>query len=316
MGRRAHGGPGTGHLALTVARAAAALARVALALTLVAVATAALAAERRATPAPSLRVTAATGGLSLSDSLHGSALLSATRMRPGSVTRGEVTIANSGGSPGTLTLRPAGRSDSPGPGGGRISGILDLTVTETTGGANGVYSGKLGAMQAVPLGSIGAGASRSFRFAATLPDQSASAGGDDRYAGSSASLRFDWTAVAVAPRLALRLRRAPTQRLGNRAQVNVQLSCTIACRVTVTGAVVERRATTARARYLVRVKRVRASLPAGRYRALRIRLTPAQARRAAQALARHSRVQLVLGIHATAADGGRATKRTSIALRR
>jgi hypothetical protein len=73
-------------------------------------------------------------------------------------------------------------------------------VQDTTGGSSiPVFSGRLGGLGTRPLGSIGSGVSRTYRFTATLPNTGTPAGppaGDNAYEGSRVTVRYVWTATA------------------------------------------------------------------------------------------------------------------------
>jgi spore coat-associated protein N len=140
------------------------------------------------------RALRAAGGLSISDSRGGQAILSATAMAPGETRSGEVTITNSGDVAGELTLSKSGLVDAGGP----LSTTLDLAVDDiTTGSPARVYAGKLAAMGALALGSIAAGGSRSYRFSTTFPQGSAAH--DNALQGASSTVQFDWDATAPEP---------------------------------------------------------------------------------------------------------------------
>lgn len=143
--------------------------------------------------------TFADGTLSQSNSSAGSAILTASGMRPGDSASGTVTIENTGSLTGSFALGKSNVLDTPGPHGGALSGNLDLVVEDVTAPAAPVtaYAGKLGAMQTVALGALEAGASRSYRFTVAFPDSGAPASSsshDNAYKGSSLSVQYDWYA--------------------------------------------------------------------------------------------------------------------------
>src|SRR3954453_19753923 len=78
--------------------------------------------------APRMRLTAAGGSLTLSNSKEGEALFRAEAMRPGEQASGSVTIGNTGGVTGTLEVARTVLADHPGSGGGTLSDALDLLV--------------------------------------------------------------------------------------------------------------------------------------------------------------------------------------------
>lgn len=140
------------------------------------------------------------GNLSQSNSKAGSAILTASGLRPGDSSNGTVTIANNGDLAGTFSLSKSSLGDTPGANGGTLSGKLDLLVEDVTNVAAPVtvYSGKVNAMGTISLGSFAVSASRTYKFTVTFPDGGTPASdttGDNAYKGSSMSVQYDWTAV-------------------------------------------------------------------------------------------------------------------------
>ena len=72
------------------------------------------------------------GNLAQSNSKEGAAVLTATKMLPGETTSGTVAITNTGDVAGTFTLSKTSLTDTAGPNGGKLSGLLDLKVEEVT----------------------------------------------------------------------------------------------------------------------------------------------------------------------------------------
>jgi hypothetical protein len=138
-------------------------------------------------------------GIVLSNSKgEGQAILVVGAIRPGTTATGTVTITNTGDTGGILTLSKGDVVDTPGPNGGRLSDVLDLVVSETTGAPAVVYAGRASAMGPVQLGAMPAGAARTFAFAVTLPDggiPASATSGDNLFLGSQLTVRYDWTAV-------------------------------------------------------------------------------------------------------------------------
>jgi hypothetical protein len=157
---------------------------------------AALSASSRLSSADVQLTAGAGGSLTLSNSREGSAILALGGMRPGDSADGTVTIGNTGTVPGDLLLSTSNRVDTPGPGGGALSGRLDLVVTEVTnpGSPVTIYSGKLAALQRSALGTLAPGASRTYDFHVEFPDLGR--GTENAYQGSSLSAQFDWTATS------------------------------------------------------------------------------------------------------------------------
>src|SRR5688500_1405939 len=154
-----------------------------------------LSASSRAVERPELDLTAGPGDtLTLANSKEGSAILSLGGMRPGDSVTDTVTLANTGTIPGDLTLSSSNLVDTPGAGGGALSGELDLRVRDITnaGSPVTVYDAKIGALGPTALGALAAGASRVYEFRVSFPD--AGPGAENAYQGSSMSIQFDWTA--------------------------------------------------------------------------------------------------------------------------
>jgi spore coat-associated protein N len=133
--------------------------------------------------------------LTLSNDKEGAAILSLGGMRPGDSVTDTVTLGNTGTVPGDLSLSTSNLLDTPGAGGGALSGELDLVIRDVTnlGSPLTVYSGKIDALTPVTLGTLAAGASRVYEFRVSFPD--AGAGAENAFQGSAVSVQFDWTAV-------------------------------------------------------------------------------------------------------------------------
>ena len=139
------------------------------------------------------------GSLTLSNDKEGSAILSLGGMRPGDSATDTVTLGNTGSLDGDLSLSTSNLVDTPGSGGGGLSGELDLRIRDVTnsGSPVTVYDGKLGALTPTALGVLAAGASRVYEFRVSFPD--AGPGAENAYQGSAMSVEFDWTAVNNGP---------------------------------------------------------------------------------------------------------------------
>src|SRR5262245_16227376 len=145
-----------------------------------------------------LELTAGPGGtLTLSNSKEGAAILSLGGMRPGDSVTDTVTLGNTGTIPGDLTLATSNLVDTPGSGGGALSGELDLRIQDVTGSPLTVYNGKIDALTPVGLGTLAAGDSRVYEFRVSFPD--VGPGAENSFQGSSTSVQFDWTAVDTGP---------------------------------------------------------------------------------------------------------------------
>jgi spore coat-associated protein N len=181
---------------------------------------------------PQAVLTQATGDLRLSNSGEGQAIFQASGLAPGRSVTGTVRLTNSGTLPGDLTLQQLDVSDSPGPGGGRLSNVVSLEISDVTGGSSiPVFSGQLGGLGSRPLGAIGPGEGRTFRFTASLPDM------DNAFAGSGLTVRYAWNATADGggpgpseqPVATFKLN---SKKLLKRRSLDVTATCNIACRIT------------------------------------------------------------------------------------
>jgi hypothetical protein len=166
-----------------------------LALVIVAVCLAALTAAQTPARAELELADGPGGSLTLSNNREGAAILSLGGMRPGDSVTDTVTLGNTGTVPGDLSLSTSNLLDTPGGGGGLLSGELDLRIRDVTvpGSPVTVYDGKIDALATVALGALAAGDSRVYEFRVFFPD--AGPGAENAYQGSGVSVQFDWTAV-------------------------------------------------------------------------------------------------------------------------
>jgi hypothetical protein len=134
----------------------------------------------------------ASGALSLSNSREGAAILSAGALRPGGATSGTVTIGNRGGTPALLALEAAVENEAPGPGGGRLSERLQLTVADE--GGTVLYSGGVAGLNRLAAGTLASAGRRTYAITATVPADTGNA-----YQGAQVALRFTWSAAAPEP---------------------------------------------------------------------------------------------------------------------
>ena len=135
------------------------------------------------------------GSLTLSNDKEGAAVLSLGGMRPGDSVTDTVTLGNTGTLDGDLSLSTSNLLDTPGNGGGVLSGELDLRIRDVTapGSPVVVYNGKIDALTPVALGTLAAGSSRQYEFRVVFPD--AGPGAENAFQGSAVSVQFDWTAI-------------------------------------------------------------------------------------------------------------------------
>ncbi|HEY2714640.1 MAG TPA: hypothetical protein VGI73_00310 [Solirubrobacterales bacterium] len=141
---------------------------------------------------------AAAGDFSLSSATGGMPIFAAAGIGPGDSARGTVEVADTGSLPVELTLRRHDLLDSPGLGGGLLSGALALTVADVTDPATpvAIYSGPLDSMPDQRAGRLGPGASRRYEFVATLP-AAGPAVDQNAVQGASVSVAYSWTASEV-----------------------------------------------------------------------------------------------------------------------
>jgi spore coat-associated protein N len=180
---------------------------------------------------PEAVLTQATGDLRLSNSQDGQAIFHASGLAPGASVSGTVRLANGGSLPGDLSLQQLEVTDHPGPGGGRLSNVVNLVITDITGGSSiPIFSGQLAGLGSRTLGAIGPGESRTFRFTASLPDT------DNAFAGSGLTVRYAWnatsTGVGPAPsQQPVATFKLNSKKLLTRRFLDVMATCNMACRV-------------------------------------------------------------------------------------
>jgi hypothetical protein len=123
-------------------------------------------------------------------------VLGAEALQPGEQVSGTVRIGNDGTWAGDLVLRAGALSDTAGPGGGRVSDALYLSVVDVTAPAQPVtlYAGPPAGFTELAAGRVAAGAARDYRFEATFATPP---GDDNRFQGSALSLGLEWGATAV-----------------------------------------------------------------------------------------------------------------------
>lgn len=137
------------------------------------------------------------GNLSHSNSKTGSAILTASLMKPGDTTQGTVTIANDGTLAGTFSITTSNLADTPGPNGGNLSGVLKLKIIDQTTSAT-LFDGALNNVGTLSAGTFAASASHTYQFTVTWPDggtPGSATTGDNAYKSSSTSVQFNWNEV-------------------------------------------------------------------------------------------------------------------------
>jgi hypothetical protein len=144
------------------------------------------------------RVATAGGAVQIVNSREGSAVLGAEALRPGERVSGTVRIGNDGALAGDLVLLAGALTDTAGPGGGRISDALELSIVDVTAPSQPVtlYAGPPAGFTEIAAGRVAAGGAREYLLEATLATPP---GDENRFQGSVLSLGLDWGANAVPP---------------------------------------------------------------------------------------------------------------------
>jgi spore coat-associated protein N len=140
------------------------------------------------------------GTVVVTDSLAGQSILNVNPTKPGGSTSGTVNIKNGGTVPAGFTLAKANLVDTPSS--PALSSKLTLVVqdlgdpscTVSCPAPVTVYSGTLGSMGTVTLGTFAAGATHQYKFTATFPDGGAN-GADNAYGGATTTVNYLWTAT-------------------------------------------------------------------------------------------------------------------------
>lgn len=141
------------------------------------------------------------GTLSQSNSKVNAAILTASKMKPGDVSTGTVDIKNTGDTPGAFSLAKSNVVDAPAS--PAFSTKLQLVVKDlgdpacTTGCPAPVtkYTGALGAMSTLTLGTFASNEAHRYEFAVAFPDGGAN-GADNVYKGATSTLDYTWTAAS------------------------------------------------------------------------------------------------------------------------
>ncbi len=139
------------------------------------------------------------GTIVLTDSASGTAILTTGPMKPGGTSTGTVDIKNGGSVPATVTLAKAGLTDTPSS--PPLSGKLALTIQDlgepscVSGCPTPVtlYSGTLGSMGTIALGSFAASAAHRYKLTVSFPE--GVNGADNSYEGANTRVDYVWTAT-------------------------------------------------------------------------------------------------------------------------
>ena len=261
---------------------------------------------------PHAVLTQASGDFTISNSVDGHAIFQASGLAPGQSVTGTVQLSNPSQLDGDLSLAQLDVQDQPGANGGRLSDAVRLDVTDVTGGSSvPVFAGQFASVGTRPLGLIGAGQSRTFRFTASLPDTGnppSATGGDNAFAGSGLTARYAWTATSedvggsgqeVAPVVKLKV---VTKRLLKRGILDVLASCDQACRVS-TYAQLPKATKHAKKAPRTTARTALIAVPDKAAR-LRLKISKKSNRQLVKALRTKRRVVLRVNLTATAAAGG------------
>ena len=250
---------------------------------------------------PEAVLTQATGDLRLSNSADGQAIFQASGLAPGGAVTGTVRLTNSGTLPGDLSLQQIDVTDRPGPGGGRLSNVVSLQIADVSGGSSiPVFSGQLAGLSSRPLGAIGPGEARTFRFTATLPDSG------NAFAGSGLTVRYAWNATSSGtlgpsgenvPKVFFRVN---ARRLVKRGWLDVRARCNRGCTLDV------RAKAPRRSRVKFRTRVVTLPLP-GRTARIRLKLNRRSRRALTRYLHSHRRLPVKVNVRLIAAGTGTTT---------
>jgi hypothetical protein len=127
------------------------------------------------------------GTLAHSNDVGGTFAVDATGLLPGASQTGVMILQGAGTVPARYALCPIGLTDTPhSP---ALSGVLTLKVEDVTAAPVTLYSGTVAGFSSADLGSIAAGATRSYRLTLAYPAGANSAG----LQGASMTLDLDVT---------------------------------------------------------------------------------------------------------------------------
>ena len=147
------------------------------------------------------------GNLKHSNSKDGTAILSASLMKPGDSTNGTVVITNDGDIAGTFSLAKGTVTDTDGhllnsAYVGVLSTKLTLKIEDVTGTPATLYDGTLTAFTGLDGTALGGAwaptTAKTYKFTVGFPAGSvpgSNTTGDNIFKGSSCTVVFDWTSV-------------------------------------------------------------------------------------------------------------------------
>lgn len=139
-----------------------------------------------------------TGTLVLTDSRAGQSVVNLSAVKPGTTTSGTVDVNNGGDVPAAVTLAPTNLANLPAsnPLSSRLAlevhDLGDPACTVSCPASVTVYSGTLGSMGTLALGTFAAGATHRYTFIVTFADGGPN-GADNVYGGAATTVDFLWT---------------------------------------------------------------------------------------------------------------------------
>lgn len=141
------------------------------------------------------------GTISQTNSKAGSAILTASNMKPGATANGTVDITNTGSMAGAFTLSQSSLTNTPSS--PALSSKLTIVITDkhdptcssSCPADSTVYSGTIGGMGTVSLGTFAINEKHRYQFVVTFPD-GGTGGADNSYQGAQTSVQYDFTATA------------------------------------------------------------------------------------------------------------------------
>ena len=145
--------------------------------------------------------TFSSGTLSQSNSKANQAILTASNLKPGASSNGTVDITNTGSASGAFTLTKSTPVDTPAS--PAFSQKLTLVITDQGDpdcrsgcpAPSTVYSGTVGGMGSIALGTFNASQKKRYQFVVTFPD-GGTGGADNAYQGASTSVDYTFTAAS------------------------------------------------------------------------------------------------------------------------
>jgi hypothetical protein len=141
-----------------------------------------------------------TGSIVVTDSVAGQSVVNLNAVKPGSTSSGAVNITNGGNVPASFTLAAANLTNLPvsNPLSSKLAlqvqDLGDPACTGTCPAAVTLYSGTLGSMGTLALGTFAAAATHRYTFGVTFPDGGPN-GADNVYGGAATTVDYVWTAT-------------------------------------------------------------------------------------------------------------------------